>query len=259
MSEPADFDGFVEARSGTLLRAVWLLRPAYDGCCSPPTPSGGVVPGEASSRPRCSRSDPHDAEAEVELREVVLRALAELPRRQRATVVLRYYCDLSEAETADTLGCSVGTVKSQAAKGLAHRMRRQRRAGVLAGVAAVVLAIGLPPAGPPAPAAASGRAATPPRWSPSASRCTCRPHQADAPGAGLACEERVVRGEGHLGRLGQLRGFSRLVYVRDGLHPTARHVAESFPSDIYVRSPGCYAVQVDGQGFTETIVFRAVG
>lgn len=42
-----------------------------------------------------------------------------LPRKQRAVVVLRYYEELSEAETAATLGISVGTVKSQASRALA--------------------------------------------------------------------------------------------------------------------------------------------
>lgn len=45
-------------------------------------------------------------------------ALALLPLRQRETVVLRYYLDLSVEETARTMRCSVGTVKSQTAKAL---------------------------------------------------------------------------------------------------------------------------------------------
>ena len=54
----------------------------------------------------------HDARMDVRA------ALAALPPRQRATLVLRFYCDLPVEETARELGCTAGTVKSQTAKGL---------------------------------------------------------------------------------------------------------------------------------------------
>ncbi len=52
-------------------------------------------------------------------REAVWRFVASLPPRQRAVIVLRYYEELSEAEIAEVLGISAGTVKSQASRALA--------------------------------------------------------------------------------------------------------------------------------------------
>jgi RNA polymerase sigma-70 factor (sigma-E family) len=53
-------------------------------------------------------------------RTMLVAELGRLPRRMRAVIVLRYWEDLSEVETAAVLGCSVGSVKSQASRGLAR-------------------------------------------------------------------------------------------------------------------------------------------
>jgi RNA polymerase sigma-70 factor (sigma-E family) len=54
----------------------------------------------------------------VGVRAELIEALGMLPPRQRAVLVLRYFEDLSEAQVAELLGCSVGTVKSTASRGL---------------------------------------------------------------------------------------------------------------------------------------------
>lgn len=60
-----------------------------------------------------------DRTADSDLQDVVWRALARLPKRQRAAVVLRYYEDLPETEIARILQISVGTVKSTVSRAVA--------------------------------------------------------------------------------------------------------------------------------------------
>lgn len=73
-----------------------------------PDPPPGHLAGQAGG-------DPFEA---ADLRQTVRALLPSLPPRQRVVLVLRFYADLTEAAVADLLGCSVGTVKSQTAKGL---------------------------------------------------------------------------------------------------------------------------------------------
>lgn len=63
------------------------------------------------------RSSP---EAGADDRDELRRILADLAPRERAVIVLRYYCDQSEQQTAATLGMPVGTVKSTCSRALAH-------------------------------------------------------------------------------------------------------------------------------------------
>ena len=60
-----------------------------------------------------------DATRESDERSALIAALQRLGPRQRAVIVLRYWLDLTEQETAAALNCSVGTVKSQASRALA--------------------------------------------------------------------------------------------------------------------------------------------
>ena len=64
------------------------------------------------------RADPTAIDTSV--RDDVMRALAEVPPRQRAVLVLRFWEDLSVEETASVMSCSTGNVKSQTSRGLAN-------------------------------------------------------------------------------------------------------------------------------------------
>jgi RNA polymerase sigma-70 factor (sigma-E family) len=68
------------------------------------------LPGEVPDWPGAGND--HDDAIDVNV------ALADLPPRQRATLVLRFYCDQTVDQVAELLGCTAGTVKSQTSKGL---------------------------------------------------------------------------------------------------------------------------------------------
>jgi RNA polymerase sigma-70 factor (sigma-E family) len=72
-----------------------------------------------AARPRSA-----DVQPDVARQEDIWRSLRELPARQRAAVVLRYYGDLSEREAAEALGCSVPALKSMVARAI--RTLRER-------------------------------------------------------------------------------------------------------------------------------------
>jgi len=145
VADRPDFDQFVAARSTALLRTAYLLTHDHglaedllqkawvawrriDGLPEAYVRrilvntyatwwrrkwNGELATGEMPERvdadPSSAADQNHDLWA----------AMERLPRRQRAVVVLRYFEDLTETQTADLLGCSVGTVKSQTSKALA--------------------------------------------------------------------------------------------------------------------------------------------
>ncbi|TDD86191.1 SigE family RNA polymerase sigma factor [Actinomadura darangshiensis] len=88
--------------------------------------------GERPTGTPPDRCDPADAIGAAEDKAVLWAALGRLPHRQRATLVLRYFEDLTEPQVAAILGCSVGTVKSQTSKALA---KLRVDPGILAGSA----------------------------------------------------------------------------------------------------------------------------
>jgi RNA polymerase sigma-70 factor (sigma-E family) len=76
-----------------------------------------VVDKNAPKPPPLAPSAEQGAMTEIE-RTAVVAALRKLPTRQREALVLRYYCDLSEAQIASTMGISRGAVKSHTARGM---------------------------------------------------------------------------------------------------------------------------------------------
>ena len=76
--------------------------------------------GELDGAPAVTDEPARDLLVGLETRAELLDALERLTQRQRAVLVLRYFNDLTEAQTAEVLGCSPGTVKSSASRGLAR-------------------------------------------------------------------------------------------------------------------------------------------
>ena len=165
MGEPDGFREFVATRSPALLRTGWLLTgdwflaqdlvqdalartwSRWDGLRRRDAPEayvrkvmlttflswrrrrwrGEIATDNPPEAPACG-----DAYADADLRHTMQTALATLPPRQRAVVVLRFFDDLTETQVADVLGCAVGTVKSQSAKALARLRADPTLAAILA-------------------------------------------------------------------------------------------------------------------------------
>jgi RNA polymerase sigma-70 factor (sigma-E family) len=145
---PAEFREFVNSHSRELLRTGWLLTgdwaqaedlvqtallkcwPRWASLATPEAYVRAVMVNGYLSwrRRRWSGEQPSavlvdvpaaDALGAVEVRAAMRVALAALAPRERAVVVLRYYTDMSEADTAAALGLAVGTIKRYAADALA--------------------------------------------------------------------------------------------------------------------------------------------
>ncbi|MFI7127753.1 SigE family RNA polymerase sigma factor [Nonomuraea sp. NPDC050153] len=149
--DEAAFDEFLAARSTSLLRTAILvcgatvhdaedlvqhaLEKVYRHWSrirrdNPEAYARKVVVNAAISKARRRKivqeitfARPPDTAADspdLDLRDALITELRRLPPRMRAVLVLRYWEDQTEHDTAALLGCSVGTVKSQAARGLAR-------------------------------------------------------------------------------------------------------------------------------------------
>jgi RNA polymerase sigma-70 factor (sigma-E family) len=144
-----DFDEFVRGTSTRLLRTAVLLtgdRPAAEDLVqevyervyvrwrwirgAPEAYARKALTNLVANRwrsrgrkPEVALADKHDEPTpdgsdDVVIRDQLLTALRSLPPRQRAVIVLRFYEDQTEAQTALALGCSLGTVKSQTSRAL---------------------------------------------------------------------------------------------------------------------------------------------
>ncbi|MET8338040.1 SigE family RNA polymerase sigma factor [Streptosporangium canum] len=149
MRDRADFERYVEQRSARLLRTAYLL--CRDWGTAEDLLQTALAKAWSAWRRVGDDPDPYvyrilanthaswwrrrwraevptgilpdvtgeDPTGEIGAREAVRQALAGLPDRQRAVIVLRYFADLPDPRIAEILGCSVATVRSQASRALA--------------------------------------------------------------------------------------------------------------------------------------------
>ncbi|WP_399886539.1 SigE family RNA polymerase sigma factor [Streptomyces sp. BBFR51] len=110
-------DGYVRRALLNTRTSQWRKRKVDEFACDE-LPEPEPVPGG---------DDPAERQA---LHDAMWRAIMKLPARQRAMVVLRYYEDLSEAQTAEVLGVSVGTVKSAVSRALG-KLREDPELGIV--------------------------------------------------------------------------------------------------------------------------------
>jgi RNA polymerase sigma-70 factor (sigma-E family) len=159
VSDEAGFDAFVTTHSASLLRFAWVLTGSRHAgedlvqdsllkawrrwgrveCANDPARYVRtiVVHTYVTARRRQWRREvpterlPEEPTTEDgDLRLAFLAVLRDLPPRQRAVLALRYYADRTEAQTAESLGCSIGTVKSQSSKALETLRRHTGLAGL---------------------------------------------------------------------------------------------------------------------------------
>lgn len=163
-AEESGFAQFVEARERALQRTAWLLTgdwalaedlvqtalvrawPRWERILRRDDPEIYVRRvmlntwstwyrrkwrGEKPAAAMPDRAAAGDLATEVAVRLAVRTALGSLPRRQRAVLVLRIYDDLSEAQVAEVLDCTVGTVKSTMSRALAKLREDPQLSGLM--------------------------------------------------------------------------------------------------------------------------------
>lgn len=108
LRDPANAEAYTR-KAITTTAISWFRRRAW---------AGETASGRVPDRPAADHAEG------VARRSLLWDALQALPARQRVAIVLRYYEDLTEAQTAEAMDCAVGTVKSQVSAGISKLRER---------------------------------------------------------------------------------------------------------------------------------------